>query len=309
MKYAIDKQFGLWRHMKQPVMGERFFRLFFRLAERIVKTDKYFLTHKDVNVDTITVQTLDNYPLNSYLITPNNLNSDGIILYLHGGGFCLKGSESHADICVKYANEVGVKLLFVEYRLAHNAPYPTPEDDCILMYKYLIDKAKELGISAQKIIVAGDSAGGNLSLGVFYAACRQGLPRPAGLMLIYPVVDNKMQTASMKQFVDTPMWHAKLNQAMWDTYLPTKESANLFAQNHVETNLYRAFPKTYIESAQFDCLRDEALALADKLQQAGVDVTLNQTQGTMHGYDQVDCQISRDNIQKRIDWLVRMVSR
>ena len=84
MKYAIDKQFGLWRHMKQPVMGERFFRLFFRLAERIVKTDKYFLSHKDVNVDTITVQTLDNYPINSYLITPNKLKSNGIILYLHG---------------------------------------------------------------------------------------------------------------------------------------------------------------------------------------------------------------------------------
>jgi acetyl esterase/lipase len=88
-------------------MGERFFRL----AERIVKTDKYFLSHKDVNVDTITVQTLDNYTLNSYLITPNKLTSNAIILYLHGGGFCFKGSESHADICVKYANEVGVKLL------------------------------------------------------------------------------------------------------------------------------------------------------------------------------------------------------
>ena len=49
MKYAIDKQFGLWRHLRQPVMGDRFFRL----AERIVKTDKYFLSHKDVNVDTI----------------------------------------------------------------------------------------------------------------------------------------------------------------------------------------------------------------------------------------------------------------
>ena len=108
------------------------------------------------------------------------------------------------------------------------------------MYKYLIDNAKELGISAQKIIVAGDSAGGNLSLGVFYAACRQGLQKPAGLMLIYPVVNNKMQTASMKQFVDTPMWHAKLNQAMWDTYLPTKETAHLFAQKPYRSQSIRS---------------------------------------------------------------------
>ena len=137
MKYNIDKQFGLWRHMRQPVMGERFFRL----AERIVKTEKYFHSHKNVNVDTITVQTPDNYPLKSYLITPNKLTSNAIILYLHGGGFCFKGSESHAEICVKYANEVGCKLLYVEYRLAHNTPYPTPENDCILMYKYLANRA------------------------------------------------------------------------------------------------------------------------------------------------------------------------
>lgn len=305
MKYAIDKQFGIWRYARQPVMG----KWFFKLGEKMVNTQKYFSAIKNIQVANIEHTTPDGYALKSYVITPQRVTSNAVILYLHGGGFCFKGSDAHVANAVKYAEGVGCKLLFVDYRLAHNYPYPTPEEDCILMYKYLIDKAKELGISAQKIIVAGDSAGGNLSLGVFYAACRQGLPRPAGLMLIYPVVDNKMQTASMKQFVDTPMWHAKLNQAMWDTYLPTKEAANLFAQNHVETNLYRAFPKTYIESAQFDCLRDEALALADKLQQAGVDVTLNQTQGTMHGYDQVDCQISRDNIQKRIDWLVRMVSR
>ena len=299
MKYNIDKQFGLWRHMKQPVMGERFFRL----AERIVKTEKYFLSHKDVNVDTITVQTPDNYPLKSYLITPNKLTSNAIILYLHGGGFCFKGSESHAEICVKYANEVGCKLLYVEYRLAHNTPYPTPEDDCILMYKYLINNAEKLGVSSQKIIVAGDSAGGNLALGVFYAACKQGLQKPTALMLVYPVVDSLMQTESMKNFTDTPMWNAVLNEAMWDTYLPTKGAFYLFLQNHVEANLYTEFPSTYIETAEFDCLRDEALELANKLQTAGVNLTLNETKGTMHGYDQVDCQISIDNINKRINWL------
>lgn len=299
MKYNIDKQFGLWRHMKQPVMGERFFRL----AERIVKTEKYFHSHKNVNVDTITVQTPDNYPLKSYLITPNKLTSNAIILYLHGGGFCFKGSESHADICVRYANEVGCKLLYVEYRLAHNTPYPTPENDCILMYKYLINNAEKLGVSSQKIIVAGDSAGGNLALGVFYNAVNENITKPHALMLVYPVVDNLMQTESMRNFTDTPMWNAVLNEAMWKVYLPTDSAKDLFKKNHVEANLYTEFPITYIESAEFDCLRDEALDLANKLQTAGINPTINETKGTMHGYDQVDCQISIDNINKRINWL------
>lgn len=305
MKYAIDKQFGIWRYARQPVMG----KWFFNLAEKMLNTEKYFRAIKNIQVANIELITPDGYALNSYLITPQCVTSDAVILYLHGGGFCFKGSDAHVANAVTYAEGVGCKLLFVDYRLAHNHPYPTPEEDCILMYKYLIDNAEILGISAQKIIVAGDSAGGNLSLGVFYAACRQGLPKPAGLMLIYPVVDNKMQTASMKQFVNTPMWHAKLNQAMWDTYLPTKEAANLFAQNHIEANLYTEFPSTYIESAEFDCLRDEALELANKLQTSGVNLTLNETKGTMHGYDQVDCEISCANIQQRINWLLRMVSR
>lgn len=299
MKYNIDKRFGLWRHMRQPVMGERFFRL----AERIVKTEKYFHSHKNVNVDTITVQTPDNYPLKSYLITPNKLTSNAIILYLHGGGFCFKGSESHADICVRYANEVGCKLLYVEYRLAHNTPYPTPENDCILMYKYLINNAEKLGVSSQKIIVAGDSAGGNLALGVFYNAVNENITKPYALMLVYPVVDNLMQTESMRNFTDTPMWNAVLNEAMWKVYLPTDSAKELFKKNHVEANLYTEFPITYIESAEFDCLRDEALDLANKLQTAGINPTINETKGTMHGYDQVDCQISIDNINKRINWL------
>ena len=307
MKYAIDKQFGLWRHMRQPVMGERFFRL----AERVVKTEKYFHSHKNVNVDTITVltvQTPNNYQLKSYLITPNKLTSNAIILYLHGGGFCFKGSESHAEICVKYANEVGCKLLYVEYRLAHNTPYPTPENDCILMYKYLIDNAETLGISSQKIIVAGDSAGGNLALGVFYNAVNEKITKPHALMLVYPVVDNLMQTESMKNFTDTPMWNAVLNEAMWKVYLPTDSAKDLFKKNHVEANLYTEFPSTYIESAEFDCLRDEAFELAKKLKTAGVNLTLNETKGTMHGYDQVDCEISRENINKRINWLIKGIS-
>ena len=247
MKYAIDKQFGLWRHMKQPVMGERFFRL----AERIVKTEKYFHSHKNVNVDTITVQTPDNYPLKSYLITPNNLNSNAIILYL--------------------------------------------------------DNAEALGVSAEKIIVAGDSAGGNLALGVFYNAVNENITKPHALMLVYPVVDNLMQTESMKKFTDTPMWNAVLNEAMWKVYLPTDSAKDLFKRNHVEANLYTEFPSTYIESAEFDCLRDEALDLANKLQIAGINLTINETKGTMHGYDQVDCEISRENIKKRINWLSQTI--
>ncbi len=198
MKYAIDKQFGIWRYARQPVMG----KWFFKLGEKMVNTQKYFCAIKNVQVDNIELITPDGYALKSYLITPQNIASDAVILYLHGGGFCFKGSDAHVANAVKYAQGVGCKLLFVEYRLAHNHPYPTPENDCFLMYRYLIDNAETLDISAQKIIVAGDSAGGNLTLGVFNAACRQDLPKPAGLMLIYPVVDNLMQTQSMHVYVD-----------------------------------------------------------------------------------------------------------
>ena len=98
-------------------------------------------------------------------------------------------------------------------------------------------------------------------------------------MLVYPVVDSNAKTESMKKFQDTPMWNAKLNEKMWQMYSKTGKVFHPLKANFTD------FPNTYIETAEFDCLHDEGVMLARKIKRAGVPCILNETKGTMHGYD------------------------
>ena len=117
-------------------------------------------------------------------------------------------------------------------------------------------------------------------------------------MLIYPVVDSAVKTESMKKFQDTPMWNAKLNEKMWQMYSSTGE----IVHNLKEDVSY--FPSTYIETAEFDCLHDEGVLLADKIKGAGVPCILNETKGTMHGFDiRLKSQTVRQAIAQRINFL------
>ena len=112
------------------------------------------------------------------------------------------------------------------------------------------------------------------------AVCAQeaGLAPPCFAMLVYPVIGGG-ETPSMRRFPDTPKWNARLNARMWEYYggdarLAVPEGSGL-----------QRFPATYIETAEFDCLHDEGVRFAHALGRAGVAVTLNETKGTMHGFD------------------------
>ena len=89
-----------------------------------------------------------------------------------------------------------------------------------------------------------------------------------------------MQTMSMKEFTDTPMWNARLNAKMWEYFDPERRFVS-----PSEREDFGCFPLTYIETAEFDCLRDEALIFAGKLKNGGVSVFINETKRTVHGYD------------------------
>ena len=117
-------------------------------------------------------------------------------------------------------------------------------------------------------------------------------------MLVYPVIDPKMQSDSMKKFTDTPMWNSKLNEKMWRIY---SKGQKVF--NPLQADL-SDFPETYIETAQFDCLHDEGVNFADRLSKSGAKCELNETKGTMHGFDiKLQSSTTQSAIDKRIEFL------
>lgn len=113
---------------------------------------------------------------------PAGGDPDRVLLYLHGGAYCLGSPKSHRGLAAELAAAAGVSAVVPDYRLAPENPYPAAVDDALAVYRALLDE----GVAAERIVVAGDSAGGGLALALALAARDAGLPQPAALFLISP---------------------------------------------------------------------------------------------------------------------------
>ncbi|MBR2333509.1 MAG: alpha/beta hydrolase [Rikenellaceae bacterium] len=243
--------------------------------------------------------TADNKEFGVWVITPKGTSTPRpAILFLHGGGFVFKGAPYHYDLAKEYARRTGSVVVMVDYRTAHNNPYGTSLNDCVDAWRWLIAKAQTLGIDTARTAIVGDSAGGFLAIKTVLASD----VRPSKLMLIYPVVDCSMRTESMAKFGDTPVWNSELNRKMWEYYLQGSTEISLL---DLTENELQNMPTTYVETAEFDCLRDEGNEFARLLQSAGVATTHAQISGTMHGFDMAQrSDITQRQITERCKWLV-----
>lgn len=141
------------------------------------------------------------------------------LVYFHGGAFALQSAPCHKKLSCSYALNTPCKVVSVDYRLLPENTFPIGLEDCFAAYRWVLENAAQLGISPNRIAVGGDSAGGALSAGVCLLARDRGIPVPCFQMLIYPVMDERQNSASMKKYNDTPLWNSRLNAKMWKMYL------------------------------------------------------------------------------------------
>ena len=225
------------------------------------------------------------------------------LIYVHGGAFAYKAAAYQKKLAMIYAKKAGCKVFFPHYHLAPKYPYPAAYEDVMALYRYVTEHARELGVDPARIGIAGDSAGASLAALVCNRSEEENVKMPCLQMLVYPVTDARMETESMKLFTDTPNWDSKANERMWNYYCG-KDPEKRDKASPMWCDLPSALPVTYIETAEFDCLHDEGQAYAEKLKQAGVDVEINETEGTFHGYDAaIDTQIVKQQISRRISFL------
>lgn len=244
------------------------------------------------------ISTTDGEEFGAWVITPKSGNAPrSAILFLHGGGVVFKGAPYHYNLAKEYARRTGAVVVMVDYRTAHNNPYGTPLQDCVDAWQWMMAEAQDLGINTAQTAIVGDSAGGFLAIKTVLASNIH----PTKLMLVYPVIDCSMRTQSMAAFSDTPVWNSKLNRKMWEYYLQGATEQSLLDLSAFEL---QNMPATYIETAEFDCLRDEGNEFATLLQNVGVMTTLSQTKGTMHGFDMAQqSEITVRQITERCKWL------
>lgn len=204
----------------------------------------------------------------------------GVVLFIHGGGFVHCGLESHDAICCRLARRSGCVVVAVDYRLAPEHPFPAATEDVYAALRWIADHAERLG--SWRIVVAGDSAGGNLAAASTLMARDRSGPAIAFQLLYYPptcgIVDvPSRQVNAEGYFLTTEAMHWYLHKYM-DA---TGHDHPYFA---VASADLAGLPPAAIFTAEFDPLRDEGEIYADRLRAAGVPVSYRCLPGTIHGF-------------------------
>jgi len=253
----------------------------------------------------ITVEGYQGLKFKTEIFEPSNVKEKlPCLIYVHGGAFSYKASSYHKKLACMYAMKAKCRVFFPDYHLLPKYPYPAAYQDVLALYKYVSEHSDEFQVDAERIGVAGDSAGGAIAALICSNYERSGLKSPCLQMLVYPVTDINMQTDSMKRFPDTPLWNAENNRKMWSYYCGNLKEEERYAASPMHSALPRLIPDTYIETAEFDCLHDECVLYGEKLREAGANVEINETRGTIHGYDSaIHSRIAMYNIEKRVLFL------
>ena len=301
MKYPIKKEFFPFSYMTPPVQSPEMAGF----LGSLMRAPKSIMRDKDVSVTKEYAKSYDGADVELLVFSPRGVPTPlPCLVYYHGGGFFFGAAWYHYKVAKRYAMETPCKLVFVQYRLAPKNPHPTPAEDSYAALKWTYDNAELFGVDKNKIAVGGDSAGGALAAAVCQMARDRGTDVPLFQLLVYPVTDRRMQTESNFAFVDTPMWNSRLSKKMWQGYV--KDETNIAYASPMEARSFEDLCAAYVEVAEFDCLRDEGKAYANALMSAGYKVEINETRGTMHGFDAVEkAPTSMAAVASRINYMQR----
>jgi acetyl esterase len=207
------------------------------------------------------------------------------VVFFHGGGFVIGDLDTHEDHCRQLAADLPAVVLSVAYRLAPEDPFPAAYEDCLAATGWAGEHVAELGGDAAALVVAGDSAGGNLAAAVALAV-RDGGPQLAAQLLIYPAVDFRDGDHHPSRTVNGEGLFLTAADMRWfgDAYVPTIEHRNDPRASVLVSPDLRGVAPAVVLTAEYDPLRDEGEAYADALQSAGIDVDLRRYDGLIHGF-------------------------
>lgn len=208
----------------------------------------------------------------------------GALVYFHGGGWVLGNLESHDAICRRLSGGAGITVISVDYRLAPETPFPGPLQDCYVATRWVAHNAEELDIDPQRIAIGGDSAGGNLAAAVALLARDEAWPTIRFQLLIYPVTDARMDTASYRDNASGYLLTQSSMSWFWDHYVPTAEDRAQPLVSPLRADSHAALPAALVLTAEYDPLRDEGEAYANALESAGVPVQHTRYSGLIHGF-------------------------
>lgn len=233
------------------------------------------------------------------------------IYHTHGGGMMLGDRLGGVEVFFGAIERHDAVLVSVEYRLAPEFPDPYPVEDCFAGLVWMATHANELGIDPSRILIGGGSAGGGLAAGAALLARDRGGPHLLGQVLMCPMLDDRDATVSTKQIDGVGLWDRAANIVGWTALLGDRKGTrdvSIYAAPARATNLSN-LPSTYIDCGSAEVFRDEDVAYATKLWEAGVQAELHVWAGGFHGFEMLaDAIVSRAATTARESWLDRVLS-
>ena len=218
------------------------------------------------------------------IYTPDAPAPRPVIAFFHGGGFVICSVDTHDGLARRLANATGAVVVSVEYRLAPDARCPAAAEDCYAATQWVHDHAPELGADSGRLIVAGDSAGGNLAAVVALMASERSTPPITGQVLVYPVIDAACDAPSYTENAEGYFLEATGMRWFWDHYLGPDGDGTHHHASPIRASDLSGLPPAVVITAEFDPLRDEGEAYAEALRAAGVPVTTRRYDGMIHGF-------------------------
>ena len=206
-----------------------------------------------------------------------------VVVFFHGGGWVIGDLETHDSTCRQLALGADCTVVSVDYRLAPEHPFPAAIDDCYEATQWVANNADSLGIDVNKLAVAGESAGGNLSACVCIKSKHGDGPLICLQLLIYPVIDARMDTESYKANKEGYMLSRESMEWFWQHYTGGNHMDNPLASPISATDL-SGLPAACIITAEYDPLRDEGEAYGEALKAAGVATEIVRYDGMIHDF-------------------------
>lgn len=234
----------------------------------------------------IKTQVLTNARLRIY--QPEN-HTSASLLWIHGGGMITGRAAQDDALCARYANELALTVISVDYRLAPQHPFPAALDDCYEAWQWLMDSAETLGLDPRQVVVGGQSAGAGLAACLTHKIFDQGGIQPIAQILYCPMLDDRTAALLELDAINHKIWNNKSNRAAWFAYLghPAGQTeAPQYAVAARRTDL-SFLPPAWIGIGDIDLFYQEAKRYAERLIEAGINCELHQVPMAPHAFESI----------------------
>jgi acetyl esterase/lipase len=233
------------------------------------------------------------------------------VLWAHSGGLMFGDRFSGADLILDWVETFGAVIVTVEYRLAPEYPEPYPREDMYAALEWTASSAERLGIRLDRLMVGGASSGGGLAAGLALAGRDRGGPALCGQLLDYPMLDDRGITASTGQFDGIGVWDRVSNETGWTALLGPDRGGSDVSEYAAPARAghLAGLPPAFIDVGAADIFRDESIAYATGLWDAGGDAELHVWPGGFHAFDifAPHTVVSRGMIQSRNAWVEKIL--